>query len=362
MKIGLITLHRWFNYGSMLQAYALNRILNELEGCECELIDYTPPKIDNNRSYKLYNDLPEYSEERKTYQKEIAERKRAFNNFMELYKCSGIVYRSDEELEEKPPIYDKYVTGSDQIWNVNMRIASRAYFLAFTESREKYALSTSCGRCKEKELREYGEYIKKYKKIYMRETDGAETIGNIIGNKLTETMIDPTLILSTEKWNEITSNSRIVKEPYVACYATLDDELEKMLPLLKEIHMYTNKEIVLFGMILPRNEPWIKNLVAVGPLEMINLIKNADLVFTHSFHGTAFSVNYNIPFLTYNDELENPRKEGLLGLLGLQDRIVHNVNECKTALQKDCSFLYANTILERERNRAYDIIKECVND
>ena len=54
-RVGLITLHRWFNYGSMLQSYAGNYLLNAL-GYDCELIDYTPPKIDNNRSYKLYND------------------------------------------------------------------------------------------------------------------------------------------------------------------------------------------------------------------------------------------------------------------------------------------------------------------
>ena len=47
-KVGLITLHRWYNYGSMLQAYASNYLLNSM-GYDCELIDYTPPKIDNRR-------------------------------------------------------------------------------------------------------------------------------------------------------------------------------------------------------------------------------------------------------------------------------------------------------------------------
>lgn len=360
MKLGLITLHRWFNYGSMLQAYALNRILNELDECECELIDYTPPKIDNNRSYKLYNDLPEYDTLRMEYKDQIEQRKESFNKFMELYVCGKERYGSDEELEGNPPAYDKYITGSDQVWNVNMRIASRAYFLSFTDSKEKYAFATSCGRCKEDSLQEYQQYIAKYKRILMREKDGAETVDKLVENVNIDTMIDPTLILSTEQWNDIIGRERLIPTDYIACYATLDDELNNMMPLLEEIHKCTGKTVVLFGMVMPRVESWIQNVVEAGPIEMVKLIKEADLVFTHSFHGTAFSVNYNVPFLTYNDELENPRKEGLLRELGLQDRIVHNVEECRDAVKKSCDFSNANEILNEKREEAYRKIKDCV--
>ena len=74
-KVGLITLHRWYNYGSMLQAYASNYLLNTM-GYDCELIDYTPPKIDNRRSYKLYNDDVEWQDLRNEYITDIIKRKK----------------------------------------------------------------------------------------------------------------------------------------------------------------------------------------------------------------------------------------------------------------------------------------------
>ena len=71
----------------MLQSYAGNYLLNAL-GYDCELIDYTPPKIDNNRSYKLYNDDTQWKDLKNKYRKEIENRKIFFNKFMDLYKCS----------------------------------------------------------------------------------------------------------------------------------------------------------------------------------------------------------------------------------------------------------------------------------
>ena len=200
--VGLITLHRWFNYGSMLQSYAGNKLLNDM-GYACDLIDYTPSTIDNRRSYKLYNDEKEWESLRTQYAEKIEKRKEAFHRFMELYKTSSESYRTDEELLKRVPKYDAYVTGSDQIWNVNMRIASKAYFLHFTDSNEKYAFSTSIGRCKEDKLQPYQEYMKKYKRIYMREEDGKDLVQHMCPDTYVSQMIDPTLILERNDWNAI---------------------------------------------------------------------------------------------------------------------------------------------------------------
>lgn len=359
-RIGLITLHRWFNYGSMLQAYAMNRLLNEM-GYACELIDYTPPKIDNNRSYKLYNDLEELSELRDKYKKEIDERKECFCRFMNRYVCGSRVYHSDEELYRNPPEYDIYVTGSDQIWNVNMRVASDAYFLSFTDTAEKYAFAASIGRCRADKLKPYAGFLQKYKRIYMREEEGAELIRNMTGMDCVSTMPDPTLLLPGEDWREIAGSAAMDGE-YIACYATLDDELISMLPILEELHKRYDARIVLFGMVTPVEKNWIENIVAAGPEEFIRIIRDAKLVLTHSFHGTAFSINLNTPFLTYNDNLENPRKEGILKLFRLEHRIVHSVCDIDKALQTDIDFDCVNEILKSERADAIKEIRKCLGD
>lgn len=360
-KVGLITLHRWFNYGSMLQSYAGNYLINSL-GYDCELIDYTPPKIDNNRSYKLYNDNPEWKELRSKYSNEIERRKKCFDSFMKLYKCSSVKYVSDDDLEDNPPIYDAYVTGSDQIWNVNMRIASKAYFLHFTNCKEKFAFSTSVGRCKEDKLKPYIEYLEKYSKIYMREADGQELMSDMCPRVEVNQMIDPTLILTRKEWDAIICEDRLIEGDYIACYATLDDELDSMMPILKRIQKEKKMPIVLFGMILPREESGIINLIDVGPLEFIRLIRDAKLLITHSFHGTAFALNYNVPFMTYNDELENPRKEGILRMVGLENRIIHNEKEMMRIMDVDVDFAQSNETLEQKRTIAKKEISDCLGD
>lgn len=163
-KIGLITLHSFHNYGSMLQAYALNHYLDTFnKNVSCEIIDYVPPRQDNNRAYRLYNNeyKQEYQALREKYASELVARRKKFSEFMTLYHL-GQQYHSDEEIEANPPLYDIYVSGSDQIWNVNFRIASRAYFLSFTDSTEKFAFSTSVGRCKIDKLRGYESFIQAY--------------------------------------------------------------------------------------------------------------------------------------------------------------------------------------------------------
>ena len=358
-KVGLITLHRWFNYGSMLQSYAENYLLNAM-GYDCELIDFTPPRIDNNRSYKLYNDDISLIELKNKYRDDIEERKNNFNQFMKLYKCSIRQYKDDEELLDNPPLYDAYVTGSDQIWNVNMRIASKAYFLHFIKSKNKFAFSTSIGRCKEDKLSPYKQYIELYNQIYMREEDGKELISKMCPKVEVGQMIDPTLIMEKKEWDNVITSERIINGEYIACYATLDDELDNMLPILRKLYEKEKIPIVLFGMIIPREEDGIINLVNVGPLEFIRLIRDAKLLVTHSFHGTAFALNYNIPFMTYNDELENPRKEGVLRMVGLSNRIIHNTEEMLNIIDEKIDFSDVNMILKVERERAKSIIRTCL--
>lgn len=358
-KIGLITIHNWFNYGSMLQSYALNRVLNEIDGYECELIDFTPASIvGNERSWRLYSDVPEYQELRKKYKKEIVERRNVFQKFEELYKMGDMVYQSDEEIEKNPPAYDIYITGSDQIWNVNFRIASRAYFLAFTDSQEKFAFSTSIGRCKKEPLEEYRRFMEQYKKIYIREKAGAELLSEMFPEKEIGTLIDPTLMLEKSQWQELVDTQRICEEEYIGCYATLEEDLNKMMPILKYLYEKYNKKIILFGMILPREEEWVENLIVAGPLEFIRIIRDADLILTNSYHGTLFSLMFQTPFFTFNDEFENPRKEGILRMVHQEKRMVHNLVECQKALDDVIDFSMVRCILGQEREVALKKIKE----
>lgn len=352
-KIGLITLHSFYNYGSMLQAYALNHYLNVFDDSyECELIDYVPPRQDDNRSYALYKNDDEYFDLKEKYKLDLEKRKKCFSKFMKLYTMGAIRYGSDEEIESKPPIYDAYISGSDQIWNVNFRIASRAYFLSFANSGKKYAFATSIGRCTCEKLEPYVKYISRFDKIFIREESGIERIKEITNRNDVRLMSDPTMLLGRDSWEKLIPEVRFKSKKYIACYATLDEQLDDMLPILDELHYKTGYEVILFGMTLPRVRPYITNIVAAGPFEFLHIIHDASFVLTHSFHGTVFSIIFNVPFLTFNDDTANFRKTSLLQRFSLTGRIIHCSDDIDKALSCKIDFKTVNKLVAEYSDKA----------
>lgn len=363
-KVGLITIQRWWNYGSMLQAYAEFKKLN-LMGYDCEFIDFMPAKLFNTRSFRMYNDVSEYAGIRDRYIEAMGGRKARFRDFEKLYRISRNTYGCDKDLEDNPPQYDVYITGGDQIWNVNMRIASKAFFLHFTDSKEKYAFSTSVGRCTEEKLSLYLEEIKKYKKIFMREKSGSDKIRSLLGDNSdveVGTMVDPTLQLSSKQWLEIIPEEPLYEKPYLLCYATLDDELRNMFPMLKEMHGFLGIKVVLFGMVVPIEEDWIINKVDAGPFEFLRLIRDAEYVLTQSFHGTVFSCMFHKTFFTFNIELNEPRKNEILNNLGLSNRIVSKDRKLEASIFERPNFDSADRFLRSERERAERSIISCLGE
>lgn len=339
-----------------MQAFALNHYLDHLDGYECEIIDFIPPALDNHRAFRIEGELSE------KYSAEISSRTEKFEDFArEFYRMGSVTYHSDEEIEAAPPKYDIYVSGSDQIWNINFRISSRAYFLSFAPpTKEKYAFSTSCGRAREEKLSQYVPYINAYNKIFIRERTGIEKIRKVSGRDDIGWMADPTSLYGKSDWERWLPSRRIIDFPYIACYATLDDHVDQMMGIIEELHRTLNLPVVLFGMIIPREAPWIINKVDIGPLDFLSLIHDAEFVLTHSFHGTMFSINFNVPFLTFNDHEVNYRKTGLLEEFGLLGRIIHHEKDIPAALDSELDFSRINMHLKKISEDAKENIARCL--
>ncbi|MCM1495268.1 MAG: polysaccharide pyruvyl transferase family protein [Bacteroides sp.] len=355
-RVGMITLHSLYNCGSMLQSYALNHFLNTMDGVDCEIIDFIPNSLDNKRAFRIEGELAE------KYAVDIENRNKKFSDFMkQYYRLGATAYHSDEEIEKNPPIYDIYVSGSDQIWNANFRIASRAYFLGFTNSKYKYAFAPSVGRCMEERLSAYYDELQAYKKIWVREKVGAERIKNVTGRNDIGWMSDPTLLYTQNDYNNMIGEETIYRHDYIACYATLDEQLDMMMPILEALSKRFDLPVLLIGGVIPREEAWIINRVDIGPLEFLQVIRDAKLVLSQTFHGTIFSIIYNKNFLTFNDSMPNFRKTGLLREFGLLDRIVHNEKEIDDALKSPLDYEIINEkmqVLQAEaKGNIYDCIK-----
>lgn len=167
--------------------------------------------------------------------------------------------------------------------------------------------------------------------ISVRELSGANIVKEISG-KNSEVVLDPTLLLTRAEWDSLSNGSRIIGEKYIFCYFMAKGKNKrKFAEKLKEKTGY--KIVVLrhldefisddenFGDYAPYD---------IGPIEFINLIKNAEYVCTDSFHGTVFSIINHREFFTFNryeKEVQgstNTRLASLLKLLGLENRINNN--------------------------------------
>ena len=297
-KVGIITIPRADNYGSVLQAYAIQQFINEIE-LDNELIDYVSPFLVGR--YKLWNinkgnplvivrsivrNCLEYNA-RKTKKEKYAD----FRKKMKLSKKT--VYSSDN-IDE----YEKYITGSDQIWNTRITHYDKSFFLDFVADRnKKIAFSVSMGYAdrSDNEIEFYRRMLSDFKWIGVREKTDVQFVKSITGEiDAIDYIIDPTLLIPEEKWRSLLQE-RVIKEDYILVYSFGNDskviERAKYLSGRSHLPVY-----VIADEWRKKNTEGFINLSGVGPIDFISLIAYASHVVTNSFHGSAFSIIFRRQF------------------------------------------------------------------
>lgn len=309
MKIKTITCHDVYNYGAALQAYALQTYLQSL-GHDVEIIDYKPDYM--RVHYKFWR-VPEQS---RYYERAMKSwlfhfmlccyfiprryatvgRKFNFDAFVKQHLKLTRRYNSYQELVDCPPKADIYVAGSDQIWNSELPNGKDpGYFLQFGSKEVKriaYAASFAISNIanKYKDLNKL--WLNKFNAISVRERTGVSIV-NSLGLECEE-VVDPVFLLNKGQWDNFSGQDRIIKEKYILVYDLYvdDSRLSERSKLLAST--YNLKIVSVDGSLkCPYAQ---KNISNAGPIEFVNLIKNAEYVVTNSFHATAFSVIFNKRF------------------------------------------------------------------
>lgn len=326
-KIGIITMHKVLNYGSALQAYALQKIVSDA-GYEVELIDYIFP---NKRGKKSIASIIKKIFLYILFGVSTGKKQKKFNHFYDEFYCfSKQVYYSPQDLAKCPPIYDVYVTGSDQVWNPIYIKNDNSFLLDFAPddaAKISYASSFSTKDIDDNLLPRYAKYLSRYKCLSVREQSGADLVCKII-SKRAEIVCDPTLLLNKEDWKALISKQKpLIKKPYILAYILryAYDPYPEINKILSDIQrLFGGMHIVFldwsFVNSFRKGASVMKN---AGPLDFINLVSNASFIVTTSFHGTAFAINLEIPFYSvvskYN---KDTRMTDLLNVVGAQDRAI----------------------------------------
>lgn len=383
MKIGVMTIVKVNNYGAELQAFATQRKLS-LMGYDAEIVDYRYYKSWNFKDSKMSAPLLPMSIKGKIgywvkyrlinaivenvlplFSRCVKNRIARFESFHKKNTNFSCLYASMDDLYSNPPKYDVYMTGSDQVWNPVASSSIEPYFLTFAPKDKKkvsYASSFGVKSIDEPIKSKIGKWLKDYVCISVRENSGLDLVKNLSGKDATW-VVDPTLLLSKNEWLNVAESYPDMPSKYVLIYQLFESEsierLAKKIGNEKGIPVYR----ICKRAIGEKRTGGITNILDAGPAEFLSLIANAEYMVTNSFHGTAFSINFGIPFFTVvsSRKKNNSRIESLLGLVGLKNRIVLD-NELIDCVDLTSSIDYekAHNLLNSQRKISEDFIREAI--
>lgn len=355
MNIHLITIHHIHNFGSVFQAYSLQKYLSDL-GFGVDIIDYRPAYYNSGRNKiktiigKLLN------------AKAYISRKRKFESFVNEYEVlSKKKYNSLKQLKlDYKHSNDVFIAGGDQLWNSYHPCGKDdAYKLAFTDSPNKFAIGTSIGRNNhsEEELLTLAKKVEHFKALFLREKSTVNRFSKYVKMPC-EHIIDPVGLLDVADFKQMAIKPQ-KSEPYAVMY--LADSGDILNECIKELSREKKLKIVhICGF---RKKCYCDVFEKdTGPRELLGYILDADFVLSASFHATMFSIIFNKQFATILPNAQtNERIESLLKYFGLENRIVKNTRDI-TCLNEIIDFAPVNEKLEKFRRESKEMIRKTICD
>lgn len=362
MKVAVITRHAISNYGSLLQTWATQEIVNKL-GYDCEIVDYIRTDEDYVR-----------------YEKTVLEKKAGWNDnlvkrwlYLLLRQPESIVagkmfareqkkylqltkrYSSKEQLLSDTPNADIYMTGSDQVWGpVANGKYDDVYCLSFVSNKKKVAYAASFGRVDNNRniMKYFANNLNSYNYITVRENTAVDIVH---GLKLeAEQVLDPTLLISKQEWERLINTN--INKDYILVYQLHNDQ---------KLSEYAKKVAQEMGLPLYRVSASFHQVTRGGSFKylpdietFLSYIKNAKCIITDSFHGTAFAINLNVPFVeVLPNNSTGTRNQSILELTGLSHRILKDYNNTSLA-REEINYEEVNRIIEQQRAKSLALLKD----
>lgn len=376
MKIGMLTQPLHDNYGGLLQAYALKETLQFL-GHEVVIINRrgrgNPSKLRRLASImkseilgRRINPMIQLSKSHaEIISKETVNfRKKFIPNLSESITDN----RGMDRLTEMG--FDAYLVGSDQCWRPCYSPNIRNYFLDFVENqknirRVSYAASfgVSNWEFNDNDTIVCAKLLQKFDGISVREDSGVELVKRYLGREDAIHVIDPTMLLSIEKYMDIATIGDIAISPGGLKIYILDKTPQKI-SVIKQIAKesgYTPFEVLPLKKLGSEKvtDKNVGDFVYPDPTKWLRGFQDAKFVVTDSFHGTVFSILFNVPFITIgNVKRGMARFESLLNMFGLKDRLIidFSKNEVNDIVYRDINWKAVNTILKKEQNKAINFL------
>ena len=366
MKISIVTRHAIPNYGSVLQSYASVKTFEDL-GYDAQILNYV--RYDERGKESVITNCPIGKTGFKNKLKRFVyfclqypnalKMNKTFEKFQKQYlRLSNSAYGSIDELKNNLPDSDIFVTGSDQVWGkIGTSEYDPAYFLGFVPAdKHQIAYSASFGKTdlKEELIKDLDRLLENYNSILVREKSAVDIIEQHT-KQSAKHILDPTLMLSEDKWNELCEPTGLEGTDYIFVYQLHHN---------KDMENYITRVQQVTGLPVYRVHPSIFYSLKPGqfihlptPGQFLSYIKNAKYLFTDSFHGTVFSIIFNRQFINIVPELTGTRIYSLLDMVGQNDRILKDMNDLSW-MDHDIDYEKVNKIIEEKKKETLDALKE----
>lgn len=323
MKIGLLSYHRNYNYGWNLQCYALMTVLKSM-GHEVTLIDKM--KFSNTsllRKLKSTCVSMLHLNRRKSYEDVQKERGVNIAPFFDKYISPRTHCIKNQKDYRNLPHFDALVVGSDQVWRSKLVNPIEDYYFNFIDYPAiliSYAASfgVDYAEYSDEEVKRCGKLIEKFKAVSVREASGVKLIKDVYKWGCNPVVMpDPTLLLSRHDYEKI-SGEFTGQTSGLFCYILdMTDDKKKIIKKISAIYSLQPKIISLDEeKTYPSVEEWLQSF------------RDADFVFTDSFHGCVFSLIFRKPFIAYgNAKRGMARFVALLDSFGLRERLIESSSD-----------------------------------
>ena len=366
----LTTTYTGFNYGTSLQALAGKYIISKL-GYSCDFV--RPKSLVKGRDIRvgklvqilcraiwlgqIKGLLPFIDSYKKNFVEGTESKFFEYNqSYLEPKELKW------HEIKEEAKKAVACVAGSDQIWISVALYVDPIYYLRFAPSYKRIAFAPSFGRdfIAEYNKRKIGKWISEIPYLSIRERSGVTLIKDLTGRSCIQ-LIDPTLGVSRDEWIDLL-RLKEAKKDYILTYF-LDAPSEHAKNKIAELKETLKCEVVNIPFVF-EDMSFCDRVSCAGPKEFLELILNAKLVCTDSFHGSAFSINFHTPFFVFERMYGSASKQSarILSLLRKFHLESRYENEISLSHWDKIDFESADTVITQERFKIFEFLKNSIND
>lgn len=370
--IGILSPFLSQNYGTVLQAFALAKQIQELGG-SCEYIDwrYFDTSFIGRLRFLLHHPLFLYDQRRcqhnnrfdlnydflkePNYQEII----RKNSMFVKQYTPVNKRKVSIDEIKTLP--YDKFIVGSDQTWSADALYKYSPYYLHSIKDPQKKC-SYACSMGKNEVPRNFQLFLKKklnsFSKLSCREESNSKMLANLLKREV-PCVVDPTLLLNHNQWQHYMKPMDMPKE-YILCYILG----EKKCISDYAIEMGKKKGIpVYFISTRPCDVPKEHLLTKVGVQDFLWLIDNTSLLVTDSFHGTIFAINFGKNMASFDKHqgnmYDNGRIQSVLSTYNIENHYMKDDSKEEPPI---IDYKEVHNLLDEKRNYSLNYLKSVIFD